>query len=215
METNGNILAPAESQETGNRHLTASLKDEKKISLITDHFKSILQILGVDTEKETNARTPYRVAKMYVKDLFAGLNEQNEPVISTTPNTHSYREIIIEKNIRIFSLCEHHLMPLVGKLHLAYIPNDKIIPAQGLKQIVGYYSKRPQSPVQLTMAISEAMKKWLGTRDVAVLLESVQVCSEWEYTADPGRETLTAQYSGRFQNEDKKREFLSFIKRSS
>ena len=150
---------------------------------------------------------------MYVKEIFAGLNPANKPEIALFANKYKYSQMLVEKNITVYSNCEHHFVPIIGKAHVAYIPNGKVIGLSKLNRIVQYYSQRPQVQERLTVQIANELKSILETDDVAVVVDAVHLCVSSRGVKDVNSTTLTAEYSGLFLQEDKKREFLSYISR--
>ena len=152
------------------------MDDETKISLITDHFTSILNILGLDLNDDSLQGTPKRIAKMYVKEIFSGLNPANKPLPTLFNNPYQYKEMLVEKNIAVFSNCEHHFVPITGKAHVAYISNGTVIGLSKLNRIVQYYSQRPQVQERLTIQICEEIKAAMGIEDVAVMIDANHHC---------------------------------------
>jgi GTP cyclohydrolase IA len=186
--------------------------DDEKIKIIAGHFKEIMQTLGLDLKDDSLKETPERVAKMYVKEIFSGLNPNNKPEITTFENKYQYNKMLIEKNISLYSYCEHHFVPIIGKVHVAYISKGKVIGLSKINRLVQYYSKRPQVQERLTVQIAEAMKKATGTEDVAVLIDAVHLCVASRGVKDTNSSTITSHYSGKFINEGVKNEFLVLIK---
>lgn len=186
--------------------------DAEKIKIIAGHFKEIMQTLGLDLSDDSLKETPERVAKMYVKEIFSGLNPNNKPEITTFENKYQYNKMLIEKNISLYSYCEHHFVPIIGKVHVAYISKGKIIGLSKINRLVQYYSKRPQVQERLTVQIAEAMKKATGTEDVAVLIDAVHLCVASRGVKDTNSSTITSHYSGKFINEGVKNEFLVSVK---
>ena len=133
--------------------------DELKIELIQKHFKEIMQILGLDLEDDSLKGTPYRVAKMYVEEIFSGLNPANKPDVKLFDNKYQYNEMLVEKDITFYSNCEHHFVPIIGKAHVAYYSSGKVIGLSKINRIVQYYAKRPQVQERLTMQIGKDLKK--------------------------------------------------------
>jgi len=185
--------------------------DEEKIKLIGHHFKVIMETLGLDLKDDSLKGTPHRVAKMFVKEIFSGLNPDNKPVISLFENSYQYHEILVEKNITVYSYCEHHFVPIIGKAHVGYIPNGKVIGLSKINRLVNYYSKRPQVQERLTSEIAEALKEALQTDDVAVRIEAVHLCVASRGIQDTESSTTTAVYSGKFQEENRKAEFIHLL----
>jgi GTP cyclohydrolase I len=188
------------------------LDDDLKIELISKKFKDIMDILGLDLTDDSLKDTPKRVAKMYVKEIFSGLNPANKPKIALFENKYKYDEMVLEKNITFYSNCEHHFVPIIGKAHVAYISNGTVIGLSKLNRIVEYFAKRPQVQERLTMQISAELKKILNTEDVAVVIDAKHLCVSMRGVKDESSATVTATYSGKFKNEDVKKEFLSYLK---
>lgn len=186
--------------------------DDEKIRMIANHFKSIMHILGLDLNDDSLKQTPHRVAKMYVKEIFSGLNPANKPEVSLFENKYQYNKMLIEKNITLFSYCEHHFVPIVGKAHVAYISKGKVIGLSKINRLVQYYAKRPQVQERLTNQIAEGLKKAIGTEDVAVMIDAVHLCVASRGIKDTNSSTITTQYSGKFLEEETKNEFLTLVK---
>ncbi|MHB1104914.1 MAG: GTP cyclohydrolase I FolE [Lutibacter sp.] len=201
----------ATSLETPMRDDAFAINDELKIELIQDHFKEIMNILGLDLNDDSLSGTPYRVAKMYVKEIFGGLNPMNKPSAKLFENKYQYNEMLIEKDITLFSYCEHHFLPIIGRVHVAYIPGRKVIGLSKINRLVQYYAKRPQVQERLTNQIAEALKKALDSEDVAVIIDAVHLCVSARGIKDTNANTITAHYSGKFQDEKTKTEFISLI----
>lgn len=186
--------------------------DEEKIENISKHFEAIMRVLGLDLTDDSLKDTPGRVAKMFVKEIFSGLDPANKPSISLFDNTYHYTEMLIEKNITVYSYCEHHFVPIIGKAHVAYIPNGKVIGLSKINRLVNYYARRPQVQERLTNEIAASLKEALSTQDVAVKIEAIHLCVALRGIEDTQSSTSTAAYSGKFLNEITKAEFLSSIK---
>jgi len=187
------------------------LDDETKIELIAKHFTGIMEVLGMDLEDDSLKDTPKRVAKMYVKEIFSGLNPANKPKPTLFKNPFNYNQMLVERNIAVFSNCEHHFVPIVGKAHVAYISNGQVIGLSKLNRIVQYCSQRPQVQERLTMQIANMLKEALGTQDVAVIIDAHHHCVSSRGIRDAGSTTLTAEYSGQFLLTETKNEFLKYI----
>lgn len=187
------------------------LTDGDKISEIEYHFTKIMNTLGLDLNDDSLNATPRRVAKMYVKELFSGLDPKNKPDISLFENKYNYKDMLIEKNITLYSNCEHHFVPIIGVAHVAYIPNEKVIGLSKLNRIVQYYAKRPQVQERLTIQISNALKEILHHDNVAVYIEADHLCVASRGIKDSNSETITAVYSGQFENKEVKNTFLLSI----
>ena len=188
------------------------LSDEEKIAKISYHFAEIMETLGLDLSDDSLKDTPNRVAKMYVKEIFSGLDAKNKPEVSVFDNKYGYHRMLVEKDITLYSNCEHHFVPIIGKVHVAYIPHQKVLGLSKINRIVQYYAKRPQVQERLTMQITEGMKEILGHDDVAVVIEADHLCVASRGIHDTNSKTVTANYSGQFENEATRKEFLSFIK---
>jgi GTP cyclohydrolase I len=188
------------------------LNDEEKIKIISSHFREIMNTLGLDLSDDSLKGTPKRVAKMFVKEIFSGLNPSNKPEIKLFDNKYKYNQMLVEKNITLYSNCEHHFVPIIGKAHVAYISSGKVIGLSKLNRIVQYYSQRPQVQERLTMQIANELKSVLGTEDVAIVIDAVHLCVSSRGIKDTSSSTITAEYSGKFLEESTKAEFLKFIK---
>lgn len=188
------------------------LDDDLKVELISKKFKDIMDILGLDLTDDSLKDTPKRVAKMYVKEIFSGLNPANKPKIALFENKYKYDEMVLEKNITFYSNCEHHFVPIIGKAHVAYISNGTVIGLSKLNRIVEYFAKRPQVQERLTMQIAAELKMILNTEDVAVVIDAKHLCVSMRGVKDESSTTVTATYSGKFKDDAVKKEFLSYIK---
>jgi GTP cyclohydrolase IA len=185
--------------------------DETKIKLIRDHFKQIMILLGLDLNDDSLRDTPERVAKMYVKEIFSGLNIDNKPGITLFDNKYNYNEMLVEKNITIYTYCEHHFVPITGKAHVAYYSSGKVIGLSKINRIAEYYCKRPQVQERLTNQIAEELKEALQTNDVAVVIDAVHFCVASRGVKDTNSSTITSFYGGRFSLPEIKSEFLNSI----
>lgn len=201
----------ATSIETPMRTDAFALSDSEKIAQIAVHFKAIMETLGLDLNDDSLRGTPKRVAKMYVEEIFSGLNPANEPKIALFDNKFGYQEMLIEKNISFYSNCEHHFVPIVGKTHLAYIASGKVIGLSKLNRVVQFFAKRPQVQERLTMQIAKYLQKILNTEDVAVFIDAKHLCVSSRGVKDDATSTITSYYGGAFQDENKKKEFLNAI----
>ncbi len=199
------------SYETPIRADAFDKSDEQKIDEIALHFKSIMEVLGLDLTDDSLQGTPYRVAKMYVQEIFSGLNPTNRPSIALFENKYQYNEMLVEKNITFYSNCEHHFVPIMGKAHVAYISNGSVIGLSKLNRIVQYFAKRPQVQERLTVQIGEEIKRVLGIDDVAVLIDAKHLCVSSRGIKDESSATVTSFYRGKFSGEATKREFLQAI----
>ena len=188
------------------------LSDEEKLDLIEGHFREIMDTLGLDLQDDSLHGTPRRVAKMFVKEIFSGLNPKNKPKISLFENKYQYRQMLIERNITVKSFCEHHFLPIYGKAHIAYISTGKVIGLSKLNRIVDYFSRRPQVQERLTMQISNELKRVLQTEDVAVYIEAKHMCVQMRGVEHDHSDTVTAEYSGKFLQDTTRAEFLQAIR---
>lgn len=202
----------ATSADTPLREDAFELDDSIKIELIEKHFKEIMQILGLDLSDDSLKGTPYRVAKMYVKEAFKGLDPKNKPEVRLFDNKYQYNEMLVEKDIVFYSYCEHHFVPIIGKAHVAYIPKDKVVGLSKINRIVHYFAKRPQVQERMTVQIARELMETLQTEDVAVLLEANHLCVASRGIKDTESKTVTCHYKGRFQKEELKNEFLQHVR---
>lgn len=209
-------------EEMGDEHKASSVDtplradafdktDEEKIAAITPHFKAIMEILGMDLRDDSLRGTPLRVAKMYVKELFQGLNPANMPSMTLFENKFQYNEMLVEKNINFYTNCEHHFVPFFGKAHVAYISSGKVIGLSKLNRLVEYFSKRPQVQERLTMQIGKALQTVLQTQDVAVMMDAKHLCVSSRGVKDDSSNTITSFFGGKFQEEKRKMEFLKYV----
>ncbi|MEX1383505.1 GTP cyclohydrolase I FolE [Lutibacter sp.] len=209
--------------EIGDDHVGSSAKtplradafdisDAEKRARIEASVRDILDTLGMDLEDDSIKGTPRRVAKAYVNEIFSGLNPANKPKLSTFDNNYKYGEMLVEKNITVYSTCEHHLLPIVGRAHVAYISNGNVIGLSKMNRIVDYYAKRPQVQERLTMQVVQALQKAMGTKDVACVIDAKHLCVNSRGVRDIVSSTVTSEFGGKFKEKDVKREFLDYIK---
>ena len=187
------------------------LTNKEKIDAIANHFSSIMKILDLDLNDDSLKDTPRRVAKMYVEEIFEGLDDSKIPNIKKFENSFDYKGIILEKNISLFSLCEHHFVPIIGKAHIGYFANKKIVGLSKLNRIVNFFSKKPQVQEKLTVQIVDFLKKELETEDVACIIDAQHLCVSMRGIKDVNSWTTTAEYSGKFLESNFKNEFLQLI----
>lgn len=200
------------SHDTPLREDAFEMDDDLKMELIEKHFKEIMHILGLDLKDDSLKGTPRRVAKMFVKEVFSGLDPKNKPDVKLFENKYKYNEMLVEKDITFFSHCEHHFVPIHGKAHVAYISNGNVIGLSKINRIVQYFAKRPQVQERLTMQIGNELKKGLGTDDVAVIMDADHMCVSSRGVRDTSSSTVTSFYSGQFEHDNQKRnEFLKYI----
>jgi GTP cyclohydrolase IA len=199
------------SFETPMREDAFEVDDEVKIERIEKHFREIMTILGLDLTDDSLNGTPRRVAKMYVKEVFAGLNPKNRPNARLFDNKYNYDQMLVEKDITFYSHCEHHFVPIYGKAHVAYFSTGKVIGLSKINRIVQYFSKRPQVQERLTVQIGKEIERVLHTSDVGVVIDANHMCVASRGVGDTNSKTGTAYFSGKFKDENIKREFLNYI----
>ena len=208
--------------EIGNNHIATSaenpvrkdafeLTDEEKIDSIKVDVEKILQTLGMDLTDDSIQGTPKRVAKMFVQELFGGLDPSKKPKASTFENNYKYGEMLVEKNITVYSTCEHHLLPIIGRAHFAYISSGRVIGLSKMNRIVDYFAKRPQVQERLTMQIVQELQKALNTEDVACVIDAKHLCVNSRGIRDIESSTVTSEFGGKFKEVATKREFLDYI----
>lgn len=188
------------------------ISEEEKIRRIEKSVTEIMNTLGLDLTDDSLKGTPKRVAKAYVKEIFGGLNPERKPTSSTFENNYHYGEMLVEKNIVVYSTCEHHFLPIVGRAHLGYISNGKVIGLSKMNRIVEYFAKRPQVQERLTMQIVQEMQKILGTDDVACVIDAKHLCVNSRGIKDIESSTVTAEFGGKFKDPATRKEFLDYIK---
>ena len=210
-------------EDIGNNHISGSaatplradafeLSDEEKIDKIQGHIYHIMETLGLDLTDESLKGTPYRVAKMYVKEVFGGLHPDRKPKASTFKNKYKYGEMLVEKNISVYSTCEHHLLPIAGKAHIAYISTGKVVGISKINRIVDYYAKRPQVQERMTIQIVKELQNILETKDVACVIDAKHLCVNSRGIRDIESSTVTSEFGGKFKDPAIRREFLDYIK---
>jgi GTP cyclohydrolase I len=200
------------SSETPLRPDAFELSDIEKIALIKKDVLNIMQTLGLDLTDDSLKGTPNRVAKMFVQEIFGGLHPDRKPKASTFSNKYKYKEMLVEKNITLYSTCEHHLLPIVGKAHIAYISNGTVVGLSKMNRIVDYYAKRPQVQERLTMQVVKELQEVLNTEDVACVIDAKHLCVNSRGIRDIDSSTVTSEFGGAFKNPETRREFLDYIK---
>lgn len=216
-------LNPVSNDEMGDNHIGSikstplredafDISDEEKIKKIEHLFGDIMETLGLDLKDESLKGTPQRVAKMYVNEIFNGLNPENKPLARKFSNSYEYEEMLIEKNIQVSSFCEHHFLPFIGKAHVGYYSTGQVIGLSKINRIVDYYSRRPQVQERLTLQIADELQGALETDDVAVFIESKHMCVAMRGIQDVTSTTITSDFRGRFENESVQQKFIDFIK---
>jgi GTP cyclohydrolase I len=208
--------------EIGNDHLgnaydtpirsdAFDISNNEKKEIIAEHFRAIMETLGLDLDDDSLMGTPYRVAKMYVEEIFHGLDPNNKPKIALFENKYQYNEMLVEKNITFYSNCEHHFVPIIGKAHIAYISSGKVIGLSKINRIVDYFARRPQVQERLTNQIGNELKHILGTEDVAVVIDAKHLCVSSRGIKDDTSSTTTSFYSGKFKSSSAKKEFQNYL----
>jgi GTP cyclohydrolase I len=201
----------ATSRETPLRPDAFELSDREKIDLIEDKFRDIMEIMGLDLTDDSLSGTPRRVAKMYIQEIFQGLNPKNKPDVKLFENKYQYNQMLVEKDITLHSYCEHHFVPILGKAHVAYISNGYVIGLSKINRIVRHFAKRPQVQERLTEQIAHELKEILMTDDVAVYIDASHLCVSTRGIEDTSSSTVTTHYSGKFLEAQTKNEFLKYV----
>jgi GTP cyclohydrolase IA len=215
-------LKPIDPEDQGDDHVGGAadtpmrsdafdIDDEEKIDRIEKHFREIMNILGLDLNDDSLNGTPRRVAKMYVKEVFSGLNPKNRPLARLFENKYNYDQMLVEKDITFYSHCEHHFVPIYGKAHVAYFSSGKVIGLSKINRIVQYFAKRPQVQERLTVQIGKEMQRVLMTEDVAVVIDANHMCVASRGVGDTNSKTGTAYFTGKFNDENIRKEFLNYI----
>ncbi len=202
---------PFNSAETPLRADAFERSDAEKIKAIEQKVWDILHLLGMDLTDDSLKGTPKRVAKMFVNEIFGGLHPDRKPSASTFDNKYKYGQMLVEKNITIYSTCEHHLLPIVGKAHVAYISNGTVVGLSKMNRIVDYFAKRPQVQERLTIQIVQELQKILNTDNVACVIDAKHLCVNSRGIRDISSSTVTAEFGGLFNNKETKREFLDYL----
>lgn len=199
------------SADTPLREDAFDMPDDEKIKKIEAHFREIMTILGLDLSDDSLNGTPHRVAKMYVKEVFSGLNPKNRPNARLFDNKYNYDQMLVEKDITFYSHCEHHFVPIYGKAHVAYFSSGKVIGLSKINRIVQYFAKRPQVQERLTVQIGKEIERVLRTSDVAVVVDANHMCVASRGVGDTNSKTGTAYFSGKFKDQNIKKEFLNYV----
>ena len=213
-KNNDNELNNFSFEEVGDDHLFTGIKtpmkpnafnisDQEKKEKIADLFKEIMDVMGLDLSDDSLKGTPKRVAKMYIEEIFSGLNPANKPKVALFDNKYQYNQMLVEKNITFYSNCEHHFVPIMGKAHVAYVSSGKVIGLSKLNRIVQYYAKRPQVQERLTNQIAEELKEVLKTEDVAVIIDAKHLCVSSRGIKDDTSSTVTSFFGGKFNTPQK------------
>jgi len=223
LKENKVTMSKLSDDEIGNDHVSANIEtplrddafemsDTKKIEKIEFHFKEIMHTLGLDLTDDSLKGTPNRVAKMYIQEIFSGLNPDNKPKIALFENKYQYDQMLVEKDISFYSNCEHHFVPIFGKAHIAYISSGTVIGLSKLNRIVQYFAKRPQVQERLTEQVFHALEYILGTDNIAVVIDAKHYCVAARGVEDTGSSTVTSKLGGAFKNDPTTRaEFMSIV----
>lgn len=215
-------LSELDLEQIGDLHLLSSvetpmradafeLSEEEKIIMIEEKFAEIMHVLGLDLKDDSLKGTPRRVAKMYVKEIFGGLNPEKAPKNSNFENKYNYTEMLVEKDITVYSTCEHHFLPIVGKAHVAYFSNGNVIGLSKMNRVVDYYAKRPQVQERMNIQIVRHLQKLLGTDDVACVIDAKHLCVNSRGIRDIQSSTVTGEFGGKFKEAEVKQEFLNYL----
>lgn len=208
--------------EAGENHIATSdvtpiradafdLSNEEKIERIARHFEQIMLTLGLDLADDSLRGTPLRVAKMYVEEIFSGLDPKNAPQPALFENKYAYQQMLVEKDVKLHSVCEHHFVPIIGKAHVAYISAGNVIGLSKINRIVKYFARRPQVQERLTTEIAARLQEVLRTEDVAVVIDAKHYCVAMRGVEDDSSSTITAEYRGKFLEEQTRTEFLRYL----
>ena len=222
MKIDEKLIRRNQHDLNGNNHVMTSTdtpiredafvkSDEEKIGNIEKLFGGIMEELGLDLTDDSLQGTPYRVAKMYVKEIFQGLDPRNKPSLSVFENKYQYNKMLVEKDITFSSACEHHFLPIIGKAHIAYISSGMVIGLSKINRIVEYYGKRPQVQERMTLQIYNELKEALQTEDVIVVVEAEHLCVSTRGVNDKTSRTTTLEYGGRFNDIDLRNEFYNLV----
>jgi GTP cyclohydrolase I len=224
VKSNGHNLNGFTIDDIGDDHLYTGLEtpmkkgafemtNAEKKERISILFSEIMDVLGLDLTDDSLKGTPDRVAKMYIEEIFSGLDPKNKPKIALFDNKYQYHQMLVEKDITFYSNCEHHFVPIIGKAHVAYISSGKVIGLSKLNRIVQYYAKRPQVQERLTNQIANELREVLGTEDVAVIIDAKHLCVSSRGVKDDTSATVTTYYGGAFNTPEKINELLNYIKK--
>ena len=222
MKSENNTLTNTSIEDIGNDHLFTSLEtpmianaftksDTEKKEIIAFHFTEIMKTLDLDLTDDSLKGTPERVSKMYIEEIFSGLNPKNKPKMALFENKYKYNQMLVEKNITFYSNCEHHFVPIFGKAHVAYISNGQVIGLSKINRVVQYFARRPQVQERLTIQIAEELKRVLNTEDVAVVIDAVHLCVSSRGVQDNDSKTVTSHFGGKFNDDASRREFFTYI----
>ena len=221
--TNGTKLNGFTFEEIGDDHLYTGietpmkddaflLSDSEKKEKIADLFAQIMDVMGLDLADDSLKGTPKRVAKMYIDEIFSGLNPENKPNIALFDNKYKYNQMLVEKNIQFYSNCEHHFVPIFGKVHVAYVSSGKVIGLSKINRIVQYFANRPQVQERLTNQIAMELSTILETDDIAVIIDAKHLCVASRGIKDDSSATVTSYYGGVFNKPEKIVELQNYLK---
>lgn len=199
------------SAETPLRPDAFEIDDDLKIELIAKHFREIMHILGLDLTDDSLKGTPERVAKMYIREIFSGLNPRNKPEVALFENKYQYNQMLVEKDIQFYSNCEHHFVPIIGKAHVAYISSGQVVGLSKINRIVQYYARRPQVQERMTIQIAQELRQALQTEDVAVVIDAQHLCVASRGIQDITSATTTSEFTGKFNDPKVREEFFRYI----
>lgn len=185
--------------------------DEEKIKVIEKHFSIIMTELGLDINDESLKDTPHNVSKMFVKEMFSGLNPLNKPKITFLTNSYDYDEIIVEANITFNSTCQYHFLPIIGKIDIGYVSSGRVVSISKLNKIIQFYARRPQTQERLVLQIFNELKTILDTENIIVVLETSNLCSSFVDIKDPSNYTSTFKQSGSFEQKEFREDFFRLI----
>ena len=220
--SNDNSISELSIDDIGDDHMFTGLETPMKVDAfvmsdiekkekISDLFGQIMDVMGMDLTDDSLKDTPKRVAKMYMEEIFSGLNPNNKPKISLFENKYQYNQMLVEKDITFYSNCEHHFVPFTGRAHIAYVSSGKVIGLSKLNRIVQYYAKRPQVQERLTNQIAIDLKAILNTEDIAVIIDAKHLCVSSRGVKDDSSTTVTSYYSGIFKESNKIAELQNYI----
>lgn len=188
------------------------LDENQKLEAVKRHFTEIMKVLGLDLQNDSLEKTPERVAKMYVKELFQGLNDEHFPKITVIENEMKYDQMVLVKDVNVMSVCEHHFVTIDGVANIAYIPKKRVIGLSKINRITKFFSRRPQVQERLTKQIADCLAYVLDTSDVAVQIAAKHYCVVSRGIEDINSKTITSDLRGVFRtNSETRSEFYSQI----
>ncbi|MEM1259163.1 MAG: GTP cyclohydrolase I FolE [Bacteroidota bacterium] len=221
LQTN-DIWEQLTHEEIGDDHLFTGIEtplkkgafdipDQKKKEMIAILFGEIMDVMGLDLTDDSLKGTPKRVAKMFIDEIYSGLNPANKPKVALFENKYHYNQMLVEKDITFYSNCEHHFVPIIGRAHVAYISSGKVIGLSKLNRIVQYFAKRPQVQERLTNQIALELQTVLNTEDVAVIIDAKHLCVSSRGIKDDTSATVTSFYGGQFNTAEEIQELHNYI----